>query len=226
VCHQDEDPSGAGGGPRYDLPIIPDDSGPTVEQAPADARREGSDQPLTRLRGATVEVDPRQVRRVIVVLGLVGLAAAVVALTVVGVDKNAEITGLRQQGVPVDVTVTTCRGLLGGSGSNGAGNACYGTFVFAGKTYRSAIPGTNLYGPGTTLRLLTIRGNPGLLSTVRQLRAEHASWKVFLLPAVLLALLIALLAALVVRLRRSPGDAGSVGVRLGTGLVDGRPLLR
>ncbi len=211
----------------YDLPIIRGDSGSTAEQAPKDARPEVSDQPLTTLRGASVEVDPRHVIRVIVALCLTGLAVAVVTLFVVGVDKNAEITGLRQQGIPVDVTVTRCTGLLGGSGSNGVGDSCYGTFVLAGKSYRSSIPGNTLHGPGTTLRLVTIKGDPGLLATVHQLQTEHASWKVFILPTVLLALLTALVIAIAVRLRRGPaGGLSSVSTPLAAGLGGGQPLLR
>ena len=179
------------------------------------------DQPLTTLRGASVEVDPRKVIRVVVVLCLTVLAVAIVILFVAGVDKNAGITSLRQQGIPVDVTVTRCTALLGGSGSNGVGDSCYGTFVLSGKSYRSPIPGNTIHAPGTTLRLVTIKGDPGLLSTVHQVQTEHASWKVFILPTVLLALLAALVVAIAVRLRRDRGVSAQSAPRSRRGLAEG-----
>jgi hypothetical protein len=154
------------------------------------------------LRGASVEVDPRQAARVVVALCLIVLAAVVVSLFVGGVDKNTEITRLRQEGVPVTVTVTGCRGLLGGSGSNATGSSCSGTFVLAGRRYSSTIPGGTLRAPGTTVRLMTIESDPGLLATFHQVKSEHASWRVFILPTLLLVVLVALVAVAAVRGRR------------------------
>ena len=156
------------------------------------------------------------------------LAAVAISLSVAGLDKNAEITGLRQQGTPVEVTVTHCVALLGGSGSNGVGDSCVGTFVLDGKRYRSTIPGNGLWGPGARLRLITIRSNPGLLATSHEVASEHASWRVFIVPAVLVVALIALLIAVLVRrgrLRRRPGAVGSVSTPLGAGLGGKHPVL-
>ena len=124
-------------------------------------------------------------------------------------EKNAQITRLRNQAVPVEVTVSGCIGLMGGSGSNVAGYACRGEFTLAGHRYREAIPGTrslsrnenpsgrSAAGPGTRVN------TPVLL-----LEPEQASEKVFLLPAVLLALLGVFVAALALKrenLRRASG---------------------
>jgi hypothetical protein len=159
------------------------------------------------LRGAGVEVDAGRVGRVIVGLVIVALAVLVVVFSVAGADKNAQITNLRLHGVGVRITVTECRGLLGGSGSNGAGYACRGTFRYGAHRYTKAIPGDSLYAPGTILRGVTVPSDPGLISTPRTLASEHASWRVFILPAILLVVLVLLVGALVLR-RRHRRPAG------------------
>jgi hypothetical protein len=145
--------------------------------------------------------DVRRLGRVFLGIGVLGLAVLVVVLTVAGVQKNDQITRLRQHGVSVEVTVSGCLGLLGGSGSNVAGYACKGTFTLDGRLYREAIPGNTLRPPGSTLHAVTVRDDPGLLDTAGAVAREHASWRVFILPAVL-ALVLALVVAAVVLSRR------------------------
>ncbi len=119
----------------------------------------------TTLRGAGVDVDVRRVGRVAVGLCLVALAVVAAILFVVGAHKNAQITRLRQHGVPVTVTVTGCLGLLGGSGSNAAGYACKGRFVLDGHRYLESVPGNVLRPVGTKVRAVAAAGDPPLLST-------------------------------------------------------------
>ena len=135
-------------------------------------------------------------------LGLVGLAVLVVILFLAGAHKNSQITELRQHGVPVEVRVSGCLGLLGGSGSNQAGYSCRGTFTLDGRSYNEVVPGNILHPPGTMLRAVTVRSDPHLLDTARALANEHSSPKVFILPAVLLAVFILLAVVLVHRRRR------------------------
>ena len=135
-------------------------------------------------------------------LGLVGLAVLVVILFLAGAHKNSQITELRQHGVPVEVRVSGCLGLLGGSGSNQAGYSCRGTFTLDGRSYNEVVPGNILHPPGTMLRAVTVRSDPHLLDTARALANEHSSPKVFSLPAVLLAVFILLAVALVLVHRR------------------------
>jgi hypothetical protein len=160
---------------------------------------------------------------VAVALCVVALAVVAVSLSVAGVDKNAEVTGLRQQGTPVEVTVTRCFGLLGGSGSNGVGNRCLGTFVLDGTRYHGTIPGKALWAPGTTIRLVTIKSDPGLLATHHQVASEHASWKVFILPTVLFVVATAPVIAIIVRRQRRPEAVGLVGSPP-VGELRGQPL--
>lgn len=159
---------------------------------------------VSTLRGAGVDVDFRRVTRVVVALGLVTLAVVAAITFVAGFRKNAQITALRTDGVPVVITVTRCMGLLGGSGSNAAGNSCQGSFVLDGHRYVDQVPGYALLVPGSHLQGVTVRTDPALLSTVQALAGQHASWRVYLVPAVLVVVLALLVVVILVRRRRSP----------------------
>jgi hypothetical protein len=144
---------------------------------------------VATLRGAGVDVDLRRVARWAGLLVLSALAVTVAALFVAGAHRNAQVTRLRRQGVPVQVTVTSCLGLLGGSGSNAAGYTCRGSFALAGRRYDEVIPGIALRPVGSTLSALAVPGDPALMAPVSQVAAEHPSAKVYLLPGALAAVL-------------------------------------
>ncbi|MGH9046517.1 MAG: hypothetical protein ACRDVW_04300 [Acidimicrobiales bacterium] len=118
-------------------------------------------------------------------LGLAIVAVISVILFVAGADKNAQITGLRTRGVPIQVTVGGCRGLLGGSGSNAAGYACRGEYRYGGRRYDEAIPEDVHLAPGSNIQGVIAPNDPALLSTAAALREEHGSWRVFITPGVL-----------------------------------------
>ncbi len=160
-------------------------------------------EPLTRLRGNTVEIDKRRLVRVIVGICVVTLVVLVIVFTIIGAQKNSQIDRLRHDGVPVTVRVTVCRGLLGGSGSNGAGYACTGSFTFEGVRHTESIPGSAFYDPGSTLHAVVVPGDPALMTPVGVLAGEHASWTVFILPVVLLLVLVLLVGAVLLRRRRN-----------------------
>jgi hypothetical protein len=147
-------------------------------------------------------VDTRRLGRVFVGLVLVGMTVLVVILSVAAVHKNTQITSLRRHGVPVVITITGCRGLLGGSGSNAAGYACRGSFTLDGRRYNEVIPGNTLHPPGTTLRGVSVPGDPVLVTTARMLAGEHSSGRVFILPAILAVVLLFLAGTLVLRRQR------------------------
>jgi len=104
---------------------------------------ESPDRPVTTLRGAGVDVDPRRAVRLVLAVCLVAATVVAVLLLVAGVNKNTQATSLHDHGVPVSVTVSGCLGLLGGSGSNPAGYACKGSYAFNGHQYMRAIPGNS-----------------------------------------------------------------------------------
>src|SRR5208282_6851990 len=107
-------------------------------------------EPIMSLRGANVEVDVRRVGRALLGACLLTLAAVTVVLFVAGARKNAQITRLRQQGVSVEVSVSGCRGLMGGSGSNLVGYDCRGSFTIDGHRYSETVPGNSFHRPGAT----------------------------------------------------------------------------
>jgi len=166
----------------------------------------GPDAPLTNLRGARVEVDPRRARRVIVSVCLVVLAVVAALLLVAGVKKNDQESSLRHHGVPVSVTVTVCTGLLGGSGSNLAGYACRGTYTFDGVRYAESIPGTRLLHAGDVVQGVIVSSDPGLLSTPAVLAGQGASNNVFIAPVILFLVFLVLLVVAALSYRR--GRAG------------------
>ena len=158
--------------------------------------------PVSTLRGASVEVDARRAGRIVVAVCLLALAVSAALLFAAGVSKNAQIADLRHHGVPIEATVTTCLGLLGGSGSNPVGYSCTGRYTYAGHRHIAAIPGGSLHASGSTVRVVVASDDPQLLSTPRLLAGEHTSAGVYLVPAILTGLLVLGLGAVAWRLRR------------------------
>lgn len=163
---------------------------------------------VAALRGAGVESDLRRFVRVAVVAVVAALAASAVVLFVAGAHRNTQITRLRHDGVPVQVTVTSCLGLLGGSGSNAAGYTCSGRFVLDGRRYHETIPGIALHPVGTTLRAVAVPGDPALMAPLNQVADEHPSDKVYILPTVLAVVALAGVGAALLARRRRPGTGG------------------
>jgi hypothetical protein len=166
------------------------------------------DQPVSTLRGAGAAVDTRVVGRVVLAVVLVTLGVLVVVFSVVGEHKNAQIDELHNQGVPVTFTVDHCIGLLGGSGTNGAGYACTGSYELGGHRYHRPLPGYAYHAPGATVRAVAVPSDPTLVSTAAIVRTDHASARVYILPGVFFAVLVALLAVVLVvrRQRRTAAD--------------------
>jgi hypothetical protein len=159
-----------------------------VPTPPSDGGAAAADGPVGTLRGAGVDVDARTVA------------------TVAGARKNSQIDELRSRGIPVSVTVTTCLGLLGGSGSNPAGYSCQGTFVLDGRRVTDPVPGLAEHAPGDVLHLVTVASDPGLVATPSVLATEHASADVYLAPAVLVVVAAAVGAGWVWVRRRARGS--------------------
>jgi len=165
-----------------------------------------STEPLTRLRGASVNYDARKVGQVVIGLCLATLAVLVVVFTVAGIHNNSQINKLRHDGIPVTVTVTKCLGLMGGSGSNAAGYSCTGSFTIHGVRYVETLPGTGHHEVGSEVAATAVPSDPALVSPDSVLRTEHSSLSVFILPLVLLVVL-ALLIALIVVVRQRRRDS-------------------
>lgn len=181
----------------------------------------GTAQRVARLRGAGVgNVDPRRLVRGSAAVAVLAVAALVIVLFVAGARKNAQVTRLRRQGVPVTVTITGCQGELGGSGSNAAGFACWGAYRLGGRRYVEPIPGDTRYDPGTSVRAVAVPGDPQLVAPASTVANERATAGVYVLPAVLLAVLLALCGCFFWLFRRRdrprmPAEADTPTDRLG-----------
>lgn len=187
-------------------PPRPGPPGQPGEEAAASAPR--PDDPVTRLRGAGVDVDVRRVVPFVIAAGLLALVVAIGALTVAGLHKNDQVRRLRQQGVVVEATVSGCTGLMGGSGSNLVGYDCRASFTLAGHRYDEPLTGDARPVPGSKIRAVTVAGDPALLSTVATVAGEQSSWRVFLAPALLSLVLVVAGAGLLwwTRVRRPAGS--------------------
>jgi hypothetical protein len=204
---------------RYDL--VPVLSGATPEEPWSPDQAPGSESPsasagvppaagtstgggerVAPLRGAGVTVTARRAGLGLLAAVLVGVAVLAVVLFVAGARKNAQIDELHHHGVPVEMTVTTCIGLLGGSGSNGAGYACHGTFALGGTTYDDPIPGSAILAPGSKIAGVTVASDPALFTTAALLPTQHTSASVYVAPVVLTVVLVVALAAIAVLWRR------------------------
>jgi hypothetical protein len=142
------------------------------------------------LRGPAVQVDARRAARVVVVAVLVGLCVLTVALFVAAVNKDSAIVRLQQHGVPVEVTVTSCLGNLGGSGSNAASYTCSGTFSLDGHHQTDVIDGTTTF---------------------------HRSGSAYVVPIILAVVLVLLIALVVWRRPRPDDDRTAGGTESGSG---------
>ena len=177
------------------------------EVSAVDAALRADDAPVSTLRGASVSVDGRRVAQVVVGLVLVTISVLGVALIVVGINKNQQISELKDHGVPVTYVVSNCLGLLGGSGSNGAGYSCRGSYTVDGRRYFEDLPGTSPYAPGDRVQAISVRSDPTLLSTPAIVNSERASANVFILPAVLLGMCALLGLAVLIRYRHHRSTA-------------------
>ena len=138
---------------------------------------------------------------------MIGVCLAAVAITglillIAAIRNNNQIDELHHHGVPVTVKVTSCLGLMGGTGQQPAGYSCSGTYTLAGTHYHQSIPGLAFHPPGGTIQGVAVPGDPKLLSTPDQLARQHASWKAFVIPGLLLVFVVVVLAVLFLRRRR------------------------
>jgi hypothetical protein len=164
---------------------------PTDDRADHDPGREhGADvagePPVAALRGAGVEVDTRRAGLVAAWLAVGAVVVVALVLLVAGYRKNAQINELRTHGVPVQVTVTRCLALIGGTGQSPAGYECTGTYAYGGRHYTEGLPGNANLPVGSGVTGVVASGDPALLSTPSAVASSHASFGVFVLPDLLL----------------------------------------
>jgi hypothetical protein len=188
------------------LPIKSHSGDSTAPDELGDVKGDDGHRAVAVLRGAPVEVDTRQVVRILIALIVATLAVLSVTFFLSGLHRNSDVSNLQQHGVSVSVTVTTCAGELGGSGSNLADYRCVGTFILDGQRFHDTIPGHVFRATGSKAEFVTAKNDPGLLATSLQVRTERTTWSVFVLPFLLLVILIAFLTEVVRRRTRRTID--------------------
>ena len=187
----------------------PPSSGTPAPGAPASDRPAGAE-PVGTLRGAGVNVDTRVAARVAAAVCLLAIAVVAVVLFVAGSQKNAQIKSLQTHGVTIDAKVTGCLGLLGGSGSNGAGYDCTASYVYQGQRYTEDIPGNDqALAAGTTIKGVIASDDAALFSTPPTVAGEHTSARVYLAPAILAGVFVVLSGAWILLWRRPSRAAGA-----------------
>jgi hypothetical protein len=168
------------------------------------------------IRGGGGIVDTRRLFRVVVGSAIVALAILVVLLTVQAVHRNSRIDGLQRRGVPVDVTVTSCLGILSGTGITVTSFQCTGSFDLSGRTYNATIAGSNInHAAGDVVKAVADPKHPTSVSTAGSLVNAHSSWRAFIGPAICFLVLVLVIAAALWWSRRNSAQHLRDGETLG-----------
>jgi hypothetical protein len=147
------------------------------------------------IRGGDGVVDTRRLFRVLLGCVIVALAAFVVVLTVAAAHQNSRIHNLQHRGVPVDVTVTKCLGILSGTGVTVTSFQCSGSYVLAGRSYNAVIGGSSTnHVAGDVVKAIADPLHPTSMSTPGSLASSHSSWRAFIGAGILFLVLVALIA--------------------------------
>lgn len=169
---------------------------------------------MMALRGASVgKVNRRRVVQVIEALSVATLATLAIVFFVAGIHRNNQISDLKSNGVTVNIKVTECLALIGGTGSNPAGYVCQGALTIDGHHYTEVIPGSDPLKKGQIMKVVVVPNDPALLTPLHTLLDEHSSGTVFILPASLLVALLVLIGTLVAQRRHRGPGTGVVGHR-------------
>lgn len=180
----------------------------TGDQEDADRLDGVPDHPqrVAALRGAGVQVDGARVGYVAAVVGLVVVMAVAGVLLAAGIKKNSQIDSLNTKGVPVELTVTRCLALIGGTGQSPAGFECTGTYTYRGRRYVEGVPGTTNLPVGASVHGIVASDDPALFSTPSAVASERTSVAPVVLPAVVLAAAAASCVWVVIRHRRKVAE--------------------
>jgi len=186
---------------------MPEMGGVETTGAPVPDSDADDPQRIGALRGAGVQVDVGRLGYVAAMLGLAAVMVVAGVLLAAGIKKNAQISSLQANGVPVELTVTKCLALVGGTGQTPAGFECTGTYAYHGRHYTEGVPGSANLPVGSTVHGTVASDDPALFSTPQTVASEHSSVARVLLPAVVLAMAVAMIGWIV--MRRRGESAGS-----------------
>ncbi len=144
----------------------------------------------THLRGVRVaQVDTGRVVRVLVAIALVGLITLAAVLTASATSQNSRLNRLRNQGVPVQMTVTGCVAISSGIGMSVKYWECRGSYTLGGHSYNEVIGGSRAHlGDGQVVEAIAVPGHPALVSTSANLPQGRSSWTTYVPPIILAVL--------------------------------------
>lgn len=170
-----------------------------------------SDDPRPRdvssLRGAEAQHLGGRFWFVVSVLVGIVIAVFIVVSFIDAVNDNVRMDRLKTEGVSVTVTVTSCTGNIGGSGSNAAGYTCFGKYNVDGVRYHEVIGSKTTSSPaGSTVRGVADPSHPSTVVLASAVARSSTSDSRYIVPAILAVLFIAF-SIIIVRVRRSRVNA-------------------
>lgn len=135
---------------------------------------------------------------------VLALFAVIIVVTFISAtNDNARIDRLKSHGVSVVVTVTSCVGNIGGSGSNAAGYTCHGSYRVDGVRYEEIIGSKTTQSPaGTEVRAVADPNRPSTVELASAVARSTSSSSVYVVPSIL-ALVFVVLALALLRRQRS-----------------------
>jgi len=163
-----------------------------------------SDDHVATLRGPAAVSVGRTFWLVAGAIGLLVFGVALVVSLLSVANDNARIDRMKADGIPVMVTVTGCNGNLGGSGSNGAGYTCRGTYSIGHTSYHEQIGSmTTFAATGTPVPGVVDPSHLGSVVLASAVTSSQSSTWAYLRPGLLAVALVILLLAFLRVVRRS-----------------------
>jgi hypothetical protein len=145
--------------------------------------------------GGGVSVDPRRFMRAIVLVTLATLAILTTVLVIGVIQKHSQISRLKDHGVVVAVTITSCIGNASGTGITAAGFSCSGSFTLGGINHTDVLKGNSVNQQiGDRVTAITDARDPSDLSTPDAVSAARLPLTDLVAPAVSALLLVIVLA--------------------------------
>lgn len=132
---------------------------------------------------------------------VLALFAVIIVVTFISAtNDNARIDRLKSHGVSVVVTVTSCVGNIGGSGSNAAGYTCHGSYRVDGVRYEEIIGSKTTQSPaGTEVRAVADPNRPSTVELASAVARSTSSSAVYVVPSILALVFVVLALALLRR---------------------------
>jgi hypothetical protein len=148
--------------------------------------------------GGGVQIGAGRLVRFLAGAAAVVLIALAIETAVSAANQNSRAAKLRNNGIPVEVTITVCTGISSGIAQAVQYYQCRGTYTLDGQQYNEVIGGIRASLPqGQTVPAITVRTDPALVTTATTVKDGS-----YIPTIVLGALGVMLLLGLLLRPRR------------------------